>query len=1025
MNKAKQRIASIITTISVAGTLMASFPFTASAAVINEESDNKATNVEISLEDAENYAKDVAIAKNAADYGLCDNVKQGAILHAWCWSFNTIKENLHDIAEAGFTTVQTSPANTCIVGEGGAMELMGNGKWYYHYQPTDWKIGNYQLGSREEFKSMCEEADKYGVKIIVDVIPNHTAADRGAVSQNMINAAGGMDKLYHKNWDIGCTNWTDRNQITNYKYSTDGCPDVCTENPGYQEYYVRYLNDLIECGVDGFRYDTAKHIGLPDDPLDEVTRNNGWTNNFWPVALGEQSVNGVKLEGNTNTLFVYGEVLQDAGSRDADYGRLFNLTASNYGGKLRNAIGSKSFNAGNLTSWDNAAGGDRLVTWVESHDTYCNSHPSAWMSDWDIRMCWAVIAARASGTPLFYSRPDGSNGSAGNYWGKNKIGAKGNDQFKDPEVAAVNKFRNAMVGEGETLRNPNGNSKILQIDRGTKGTVIINLGEATSINNETSMANGTYTDQVSGRTFTVSNGKISGQLDAGKIAVIYDAKTTKNPKVSATPGSGSFKGESVTLTLGLTNATTGTYTTSEGKSGSFSNGDKITVGSSIAVGEKVTVTLKANGTDPESTPANETFTYTKKDGSVKKNTVYFTAPSGWSSPTIYAYTGDGTTATKITGEWPGTAMTSEGDGVYSYTFPDSVSSCNVIFASGSNQIPASQQPGFSYVGGKAYEYVSSWAEVPVTGGGSVQKGTVTVKYVDENGNNLADPITLTGNVGEAYTTSNKTFSGYTLSSTPTNASGQYTQSGITVIYQYKKNETPPVQEGKVIVNYVDSNGNILSSVTLTGNVGAVYQAEEKTFSGYELVSIPSNASGTFTATTITVTYRYEKIAVADGKVVVKYIDEETQKEIAPSTTLTGKVGETYTTSSKQIEGYTLSFAPNNASGTYKSTTTTVTYSYLKKAVVSNLLINSFTANKTSPQPVKTEITFTTKVSGVTGTAQYKYYRYLNGNYAIIKDWSTSSSITIAPSTAGTYDIYVAVKDSSGNIVRKNVNFVFK
>ena len=546
MSKAKQRIASIITTISVTGTLMASFPFTTSAAVVNENNDNKATNVDVSLEDAANYAKNVAIEKNATDYGLCDNVKQGAILHAWCWSFNTIKENLHDIAEAGFTTVQTSPANTCIVGEGGAMELMGNGKWYYHYQPTDWKIGNYQLGSREEFKSMCEEADKYGVKIIVDVIPNHTAADRGAVSQNMINAAGGMDKLYHKNWDIGCTNWTDRNQITNYKYSTDGCPDVCTENPGYQEYYVRYLNDLIECGVDGFRYDTAKHIGLPDDPLDEVTRNNGWTNNFWPVALGEQSVNGVKLEGNTNTLFVYGEVLQDAGSRDADYGRLFNLTASNYGGKLRSAIGSKSFNAGNLNSWDNAAGGDRLVTWVESHDTYCNAHPSAWMSDWDIRMCWAVITARASGTPLFYSRPDGSNGSTGNYWGKNKIGAKGNDQFKDPEVAAVNKFRNAMLGEGETLRNPNGNSKILQIDRGTKGTVIINLGEATSINNETSMANGTYTDQVSGRTFTVSGGNISGQLDAGKIAVIYDAKTTKNPKVSATPGSGSFKGDSVT-----------------------------------------------------------------------------------------------------------------------------------------------------------------------------------------------------------------------------------------------------------------------------------------------------------------------------------------------------------------------------------------------------------------------------------------------------------------------------------------------
>ena len=346
---------------------------------------------------------------NAGNYGLCENTKDGAILHAWCWSFNTIKANLKDIAEAGFTTVQTSPANTCIVGEGGGMELWGNGKWYYHYQPIDWQIGNYQLGSRDDFKAMCEEADKYGVKIIVDVLPNHTSADRGAVKQGLIDAAGGMDKLYHKNWDIGCTDWSDRNQITNYKYSTDGCPDVCTENPGFQAYYVKYLNDLIECGVDGFRYDTAKHIGLPDDPLDEVTRNNGWTNNFWPVALGQESVNGVKLKGDTNSLFIYGEVLQDQGSRDADYGKIIHLTGSNYGGELRNAVKDKDFGTNRISDWKHATP-NKIVTWVESHDTYCNNHESGKLSDQEIRMCWAIIAARNNGTPLFYSRPDGSNG---------------------------------------------------------------------------------------------------------------------------------------------------------------------------------------------------------------------------------------------------------------------------------------------------------------------------------------------------------------------------------------------------------------------------------------------------------------------------------------------------------------------------------------------------------------------------------------------------------------------------------------
>jgi len=36
------------------------------------------------------------------------------ILHAWCWSFNTIRENMADIAKAGYTIVQTVPAQHCV-----------------------------------------------------------------------------------------------------------------------------------------------------------------------------------------------------------------------------------------------------------------------------------------------------------------------------------------------------------------------------------------------------------------------------------------------------------------------------------------------------------------------------------------------------------------------------------------------------------------------------------------------------------------------------------------------------------------------------------------------------------------------------------------------------------------------------------------------------------------------------------------------------------------------------------------------
>ncbi|MFQ8892558.1 MAG: leucine-rich repeat protein [Clostridium sp.] len=96
---------------------------------------------------------------------------------------------------------------------------------------------------------------------------------------------------------------------------------------------------------------------------------------------------------------------------------------------------------------------------------------------------------------------------------------------------------------------------------------------------------------------------------------------------------------------------------------------------------------------------------------------------------------------------------------------------------------------------------------------------------------------------------------------------------------------------------------------------------------------------------------------------------------------------------------------------------------IKFIFIDNLKIESFKADKTSPQKVQTKVKFTTKAIG-DGTLEYKYYRYLNEKYALIKDWSTSDSITIAPKTKGIYDIWVGIKDSSGGIVRKNIKFTF-
>ena len=87
------------------------------------------------------------------------------MLHAYMWRFNDIKNTLPQIAEAGYKSIQVSPVQG----------TKGTGQWWLLYQPTNFAIGNAQLGSYEEFKALCTEANKYGIKIIVDAVLNHVA----------------------------------------------------------------------------------------------------------------------------------------------------------------------------------------------------------------------------------------------------------------------------------------------------------------------------------------------------------------------------------------------------------------------------------------------------------------------------------------------------------------------------------------------------------------------------------------------------------------------------------------------------------------------------------------------------------------------------------------------------------------------------------------------------------------------------------------------------------------------------------
>ncbi|EPN8826675.1 MucBP domain-containing protein [Listeria monocytogenes] len=239
--------------------------------------------------------------------------------------------------------------------------------------------------------------------------------------------------------------------------------------------------------------------------------------------------------------------------------------------------------------------------------------------------------------------------------------------------------------------------------------------------------------------------------------------------------------------------------------------------------------------------------------------------------------------------------------------------------------------------------------VPITVTPPVKGGDVTVQYKDTTGVVLADSITLSGNVGENYTTTAKTIDGYSLTTTPTNSNGTFSTNPQTVTYTYKKD---PIAQ-PVTVNYIDTDGKTIAPTeTLSGNVGENYTTTAKTIDGYSLTTTPANANGTFSTNPQTVTYTYTKDPIVQP-VTVNYIDTD-GKTIAPSETLTGNISENYTTTAKTIDGYSLTTTPANAKGTFSTEPQIINYIYAKNAETAQPITVNY-RNSTGQKIAKSEV----------------------------------------------------------------------
>ena len=612
-----------VATLLTGGVIAASAASTASAATVSTTSYDR-TLGNATFEAARNK------------YGLAKEMKDGAILHAWMWSFKTISANMADIAAAGYTSIQTEPIQLCKQNAANGKKFDKN--WYYVYQPIDNdEIGNFVVGTEDDFKAMNEEAHKYGIRIIVDVVANHMTSDYGAIKGRWANSS-----LYRgggKSYEI--SNWHNRWEITHKALL--GLWEIDSNNPTPGQYMQEFLKKAVADGADGFRFDAAKHIELPGEFSSD---SNG--SPYWNYILD----NGAQYQ--------YGEVLQDDVSRDADYANLFNshssngggVTASEYGNTVRTAITSSNLNAGSLSNYASSVDPDKLVTWVESHDNYANEDKlSVSITDYQLKLGWAIVGSRQEGMALFFDRPYGSGGNNAQFTEQTQLGDVGSDLWKNKAITAVNHFRNQMDGNVEYLHNAGAsgdNSKCLLVERyntdnssADDGVTVANSqGDTSLVGTSVKLDDGTYPDQAnSGNSITVKGGKITAGTAKSGVSVFYNPGSANvHGSVSASPTDSSFKTDTYTVSLHASQATNLKYTTSEGESGFFSDGDKIIIGGSTEAGNTITVTVTgtdASDGDNKGKALKSVYTYSKVEaGSMTLASQYQTNPTKGAKKTI-------------------------------------------------------------------------------------------------------------------------------------------------------------------------------------------------------------------------------------------------------------------------------------------------------------------------------------------------------------------------------------------------------
>lgn len=160
------------------------------------------------------------------------------------------------------------------------------------YDVSDYCAVDLQYGTLDEFRLLLEEAHQLKIKVIIDVVFNHTST----AHPWFIESASSKDNLKRdwyvwrdspNNWEsfFGGTAWKFDEKTNQYYYHSfaEEQADLNWQNPEVQQAIFDVLLFWINQGVDGFRFDVINNLTTANDFEENPMNENGEQEHLYDV----------------------------------------------------------------------------------------------------------------------------------------------------------------------------------------------------------------------------------------------------------------------------------------------------------------------------------------------------------------------------------------------------------------------------------------------------------------------------------------------------------------------------------------------------------------------------------------------------------------------------------------------------------------------------------------------------------------------------------------------------------------------